>query len=328
MAQFRAGVIGLGIVSERIIGQFESQGDIAVVAVCDVATARVESYVKTHAGVAGFGDYKALLDVPDLDLVYVATPPAFHSDIVCAALNAGKHVLCEKPLANSLAEAEQMLAVARASGKVHALHFPLQYSAAVQEFEALYQSGFLGELRRVEVVMHFPEWPRPWQQNAWVGGRNQGGYTLEVGVHFIQSVQRVFGPIADVVAEMTWPENPEACEVGVLATGTLPAVPSTVPVRVLFNGLSQAGGKERVELNAYGTEGTLELHNWSILKAGKRGETPAVVASRDGQAGGSTLVDNLVHALQGKAATLCDFQIGYDAQRVLEALRAGKAGRP
>lgn len=151
MAQFRAGVIGLGIVSERIIGQFESQGDIAVVAVCDVATARVESYVKTHAGVAGFGDYKALLDVPDLDLVYVATPPAFHSDIVCAALNAGKHVLCEKPLANSLAEAEQMLAVARASGKVHALHFPLQYSAAVQEFEALYQSGFLGELRRVEV---------------------------------------------------------------------------------------------------------------------------------------------------------------------------------
>lgn len=324
MTGFRAGVIGLGIVSDRIIRQFQSQGDIAVTAVCDVAEDRVKAYVDTHSGVAGFTDYAAMLNGAELDLVYVATPPSLHSEIVCAALERGLHVLCEKPLANSMAEAERMLEVARASGRVHALHFPLQYSPEMQTFEQMYKAQFLGDLRRVEVVTQFPEWPRPWQQNAWVGGRKQGGYTLEVGVHFIQSIQRVFGPINDVVAHMTWPDDEQACEIGVLAMGTLTGVHAQYPVQVLFNGLSDAGGQERVELNAYGTEGTLSLHNWGTLLAGKRGETPQVVQSREAgksAAAPLSLVDNLVHAMQGKPAVLCDFQIGYDAQQVLEALR-------
>lgn len=312
-----AGVIGLGIVSSRIIDQFEKHPEIAVRAVCDVDEARVNDYVRSHSQVSGFTDYRQLMEMRNLDLVYVATPPAFHTEIVTAALKAGKHVLCEKPLANSLEEAAQMLDVARQSGTMHALHFPLQYSDAMYEFERLYHSGYLGELRRVEIVMQFPQWPRSWQQNTWVGSRKQGGYTLEVGVHFIQSVQRVFGPITDTTGTMTYPEDETACEIAVLAAGRLAGV-GAGNVQVLFNGFSQAGGKERVELNAYGTEGTISLQGWQNLWAGKLGEELTAVQP---ECRHETLVDNLVRAIHGETAVLCDFQVGYDAQSVLETLR-------
>lgn len=312
-----AGVIGLGIVANRIIAQFKEHSEIQLSAVCDVDENRVHHYVQNNNQVQGFTDYHQLLDVPNLDLVYVATPPAFHADIVTAALKAGKHVLCEKPLANSLEEASEMLDVAKASGKVHALHFPLQYSGEMAEFEHLVRSGYLGELRRVEVVMQFPQWPRPWQQNAWVGGRKQGGYTLEVGVHFIQSIQRIFGPITDVTGTMSYPEDETACETSVLATGRLSNF-AQGNVQVLFDGFSQAGGKERVELNAYGTEGTISLQGWGHLFAGKLGEELSKVEPEHHT---ESLMTNLVQAIHGDEAALCDFQVGYDAQLVLEALR-------
>ncbi|MCL6452672.1 MAG: Gfo/Idh/MocA family oxidoreductase [Alicyclobacillus sp.] len=312
-----AGVVGLGIVSNRIIAQFDRHPDVELVAVCDVDGARVQRFTEERRHVAGFTDYRDLVALEALDLVYVATPPAHHADVVMAALQAGKHVLCEKPLANSLEEAARMLTTAKSSGRVHALHFPLQYSPEMYEFERLYQSGYLGELRRVEVLMQFPEWPRPWQQNAWVGGRTQGGYTLEVGVHFIQAIQRVFGPIRDIAGSMTYPADETACEISVLAEGTLPEV-GDGRVRALFNGFSQAGGKERVELNAYGTAGTLSLQSWSKLFSGRRGEDLALVRVRPLP---ETLTDHVVRAIHGAPAVLCDFQVGYEAQQVLEALR-------
>lgn len=312
-----AGVIGLGIVSNRIIEEFKNHPEISLAAVCDVDEERVQSYVRQHNEVAGFLDYRKLLELNHLQLVYVATPPALHAEIVTVAMQAGKHVLCEKPLANDLDEAAKLVEVAKASGKVNALHFPLQYSSAMHEFERLVHSGYLGALRRVEVVMQFPQWPRPWQQNAWVGGRKQGGFTLEVGVHFIQSIQRVFGKITDIAGTMTYPEDETASEIAVLATGKI-AHESVGNVDVLFNGFSGAGGKERVELNAYGTEGTISLQGWRNLFVGKLGEelTPVEPTHQP-----RSLMHHVVRAIHGTPAVLCDFQVGYEAQRVLEALR-------
>lgn len=314
----RAGVVGLGIVSSRIIEQFTNHPDFEVVAVCDVNDMLLHSYTDAHPHVQGFTDYRQLVQNNEIDLVYVSTPPSFHADIVITALNAGKHVLCEKPLANSLEEAARMLDAAEKSGKVHALHFPLQYSDAVLEFERLYASGYIGDLRRVEVVMQFPQWPRPWQQNAWVGKRAEGGYTLEVGVHFIQSVQRIFGPISNITGTLTYPDDETACEISILATGTLAQV-GAGNVQVLFNGFSQAGGKERVELNAYGSKGVISLQNWGDLFVGSLGG--ALVSVRPPTSSPS-LMDHLANAIHGKEAVLCDFQVGYDAQKVLESFRA------
>jgi predicted dehydrogenase len=181
----------------------------------------------------------------------------------------------------------------------------------------LYHSGYLGDLRRVDVIMQFPQWPRPWQQNAWVGGRKQGGYTLEVGVHFIQSVQRMFGKITDITGTMTYPEDETSCEIAVLASGQLASV-GNGKVQVLFSGFSQAGGKERVELNAYGTEGAISLQSWNNLFVCRLGEEFIAVTPEHHP---DSLMTNVVRAIHGEPAVLADFQVGYDAQYVLEALR-------
>ncbi|WP_224654510.1 hypothetical protein, partial [Escherichia coli] len=69
---------------------------------------------------------------------------------------------------------------------VHAMNFPLNYGQAATKFAELINDNYIGKLRRLQLSMHFPEWPRAWQKTDWVGGRDQGGFVLEVGVHFIQ----------------------------------------------------------------------------------------------------------------------------------------------
>jgi predicted dehydrogenase len=123
-------------------------------------------------GIAWYTDHKELLQHTDVDLVYVAVPPKYHHAIALDVIASGMHILCEKPLANSLGEAYEMLEQAQRAGIVHASNYV--------------SSGYVGQLRRVEIITHFHKWPREWQQNEWVGGREQGGFVLEVIPHFIQ----------------------------------------------------------------------------------------------------------------------------------------------
>lgn len=110
-------------------------------------------------------------------------------------LAAGKHILCEKPLALTLAEAEEMTAAARSSGLVHALNFDLPNAPGVVAFGQMRRAGYPGELRRAEISLRFPEWPRPWQRNPRIGGREQGGPIRECAPHLLQILLREFGPV-------------------------------------------------------------------------------------------------------------------------------------
>jgi predicted dehydrogenase len=249
-----------------------------------------------------------------LDLIYVAVPPKFHHKIVLDVIAAGKHVLCEKPLANSVQEAQEMWESAQHKGVVHALNFPLHYSAEVREMARLLVNERIGRLRRLELITHFPLWPRRWQQNEWVGGREQGGFILEVGVHFIQTIQRLFGGIQSVHSQVEYPANSNDCETGVIATMAL-----TDGTPILFSGLSQIPGEERVEFHAYGTEGKLSLLNWGTLVGASIGESATSIEPTLGKA--PDLIGNLVQAIRGHDADLCDFGVGYKAQMVLEQLR-------
>ncbi len=111
--------------------------------------------------------------------MYVGVPPLYHSEIVVEAINAKKHVLCEKPMAATLEDATKMFnALKKArqasickknwayrldAGIVAAINFPMQYVPAVYKCRDMINSGFIGEVRRVELVFRFPNWPRAWQ---------------------------------------------------------------------------------------------------------------------------------------------------------------------
>lgn len=308
------GIIGLGAIGQRLIQQFQEHPEVEIVAVCDQRESLVRETATSLGGAQAYTGYQSLIADEKVELVYVAVPPKYHHAIVLEVVKAKKHVLCEKPLANSLEEAKEMYEAAQDAGIIHAMNFPLNYSPAATKFSELIDRNYIGELRRLQLTMHFPQWPRGWQQNDWVGKREQGGFVLEVGVHFIQQTLKIFGDIKNIQTRLELPVDPEKCETGIIATAVLE---DGTPV--LIEGLSQVSGAEYIGFTAYGSEGTISLENWGQLRGGKIGEEIKPILSEDTSP--NRLIDELVKAVKGEVAELYDFEVGYKAQRVLEELR-------
>ena len=117
MPAVRFGLIGAGGIAEYTARDILGHPDAAIVAIADPSRARAEALAERCHAVA-LADPAELLDLPDVDAVYIAVPNRLHAPLACAALVAGKHVLLEKPFATSLAEAEETAAVAERSGRL------------------------------------------------------------------------------------------------------------------------------------------------------------------------------------------------------------------
>jgi ABC-type transport system involved in Fe-S cluster assembly fused permease/ATPase subunit len=147
-----SGVVGVGIVGAGAI--FEQHalalsalaGRARLLAVCDVDDATLRAAAGAHGVAFVCRDSTALLDRPDVDLVAVCTPPAFHEEAVVGALRTGKHVVCEKPLAPTLAAADRIIAVAREHpGRLSVVH-QFRYLPAVRRTLWVRDAGELGSL--------------------------------------------------------------------------------------------------------------------------------------------------------------------------------------
>ena len=120
MDKVRIGIIGCGgIANGKHMPSLKKLADVEMVAFCDIIVERAEKAAKEY-GVEGakvYTDYHELIARDDIDVVHVLTPNREHSQITVDALNAGKHVMCEKPMAINSAEAKRMLDAAKATGK-------------------------------------------------------------------------------------------------------------------------------------------------------------------------------------------------------------------
>lgn len=314
--QLKIGIVGTGMMAERMMNSFKEHPRLQINGICDVNEERVNE-LATKFGTVAYTHYQELLDNQDLDIVYVAVPPKWHHEVAKAVLAKEIHILCEKPLANSVEEAAELLALSKEKGVINAMNFPLNYEEGTRAFERLIHEGYVGKLRRVELRMEFPKWPRPRQQNSWISTREQGGFVFEVAGHLVQQILRTFGPISEVKADLELPEDPTLSETGIMATMHL-----TSGAPVYFNGIAGTAGthSQDIELTAYGSEGTVKLSNYAQLSAGEIGEELTLIPLED-NVRSEELIDAFVAAVDGKDAELYDFQVGYDVQVVLEKLR-------
>lgn len=147
-------------------------------------------------------DWEALVASPDIDLVSILTPNFLHAPMAIAAAAAGKHVFCEKPLAVSAKEAEQMCQAAAAAGVVHAVNFNYRKVPAVQFIGRLIRSGRLGTVRHFRAA-YLQDWgndarlPRSWKFQASGSG---AGALIGVGSHIIDLARSLVGELERVVA--------------------------------------------------------------------------------------------------------------------------------
>jgi predicted dehydrogenase len=153
-------------------------------------------------------DWRELLDRPDIDLIDVCTPGDSHAEIAIAALRAGKHVLCEKPLANSVTEAAAMVAAAeaaRAYGQRSMCGYNYRRVPAVTLLRDLIAAGRLGDIRHVRAVylqdwITDPEFPLVWRLQREVAGSGALG---DIGAHIIDLTQFVTGQNVVGVSALT-----------------------------------------------------------------------------------------------------------------------------
>ena len=184
----KIGIIGAGGAAQGIhIPGFRLIPGVEIATICDVD------------GKHDVADYREVLSRKDIEAVVVATPNHTHSQIVREAFEAGKHVLCEKPLALNAAEAQTMLDAATASGKVHMAAYTYRFTPAVQYLKKLLDDGALGKIRTVRAayLMALSGHLLGWRSEKKFAG---SGVLADIGSHLIHIVQFLLGDIKALTA--------------------------------------------------------------------------------------------------------------------------------
>jgi len=151
----RWGLLGTARINRRMIPAIRAVAGNELVAVASRDPERAASYARRWDIPRCFAPYEAMLDSPDIDIVYVALPNSLHADWTIAALEAGKHVLCEKPIATCANDVDRIARVAHATGRVVAEGFMYRHHAQTTEALALLARGAVGRPRLVRGAFTF-----------------------------------------------------------------------------------------------------------------------------------------------------------------------------
>ena len=145
MSKIKVGVVGTGFIGPAHIEALRRLPNVEVAALCEVTQELAESKAAS-LGIPRAYTFEELLKQDDIKCIHICTPNFLHYSQSKAALEAGKHVVCEKPLAKDLHEAEELVQIAEKTGLVNAVHFNLRYYPLVRQMKAMRESGELGEV--------------------------------------------------------------------------------------------------------------------------------------------------------------------------------------
>lgn len=201
----RVGIVGLGRVYDLTVRGLRSNPDVTVVALCDRDDRRLSERGAEWPDAEQFVDLDALLSV-DVDVVEVLIPTPLHCEVVCAALRTGHHVNMQKPFANTLAEADDMLAARDESGRYLRVMENFVHYAPLRELKRVVESGEIGDpagFHMKMVATGLGGWDVPWSSYEWQFAQalhGRGILVFDDGWHKFSVAQWLFGPVAEVMA--------------------------------------------------------------------------------------------------------------------------------
>lgn len=196
MKKVRWGLIGAGdIARKRIAPALRDLADCRFVAVCRSNAALAADFAREFGADRWHADWRDLVADPDIDAVYIATPVYLHAEQTIAAAEAGKHVLCEKPMGLDAAECDRILDACRANGVKIGIAYYRRFYPVVERVRELIATGAIGRvsLVRMDAFEFFdpePENPRRWLLDP---ARSGGGPLMDFGCHRIEVLLNLFG---------------------------------------------------------------------------------------------------------------------------------------
>ena len=187
----KVGVIGTGGISGVHLGGYSRNPNVEIYALCDINEKNLARRAEEYKVSRTFTDYREMLALPELDAVSVCTWNSAHAECAIAALRAGKHVLCEKPMALNTAQAEEMEKAAKESGKLLMIGFVRRFGNDCAVLKDFIDGGSFGDIYYAKAQYL----RRKGCPGGWFGdkSRSGGGPLIDLGVHVIDLCRYLMG---------------------------------------------------------------------------------------------------------------------------------------
>lgn len=198
----RVGIVGAGIIANAHLKALQKIRDAQVVAIAEPEENKRMKLVQKFKIKKAFKDYRELLNLQDIDVIYICTPNHLHHPIAVDALIAGKHVICEKPLARTLKEAEEMIQTSKKTGKKLFIALNHRFNPVNQKVKELLQEGIIGAPFLTVSTFIGDEYERMKDSSNWKGTyeKSGGGVLIDNGTHIIDILRYFFGEVEAVTA--------------------------------------------------------------------------------------------------------------------------------
>jgi predicted dehydrogenase len=267
----RWGLIGAGdIVRKRVGAALRDAPGSTLAAVSRGRADLAEAAAKAVGAERWHARWEDLVCDAGIDAVYIATPVRLHASQAIAAAEAGKHVLCEKPMAMDVAECDRMIAACRANEVMLGVAYYRHFYPVVARLRALLDAGEIGDpvLAQIDAFERFN--PQPHEERHWFVQRSEsgGGPMFDFGCHRLELLLSLFGPVrqtAGLTANVVFDRDVEDTAVAALKFESGPCATVTV---------THAAIETRDTLRVFGTTGSIHI---AVLNAGD------MVITREGQ---------------------------------------------
>jgi D-xylose 1-dehydrogenase (NADP+, D-xylono-1,5-lactone-forming) len=305
------GIMSTADINRKVIPGAHASPKVDLVAVASRDQARADAYAKTWEIERAYGSYEALLEDPDIEAVYISLPNNMHIDWSIKALEAGKHVLCEKPLSRHADQVEAAFDTADRVGRLLSEAFMYRHNPQTKHAKELVDSGAIGELRLVRSAFSYSLYD---EENIRLRTDVDGGALMDVGCYTV-SGSRLFGGEPERVFGEAWfgPSNTDWVFGGTLR----------FPGDVIATFDCGTAMPNRDELEAIGSEGSIFLDdpwhcNAAVIELRKDGNVERIeLESVDSY---RLELENVSDAIRGEGELLLGREDAVGQALALEAL--------
>lgn len=285
----RVGVIGASYAAGAHLPVYARLPEIEVTAIATAHRETAEAAARRFAIPAAYDDYRELCRSADVDLVDVVTRPSLHEPMVTEALRAGRHVLCEAPLAPDAAAGARLAEAAEAAGTLAVVDMQSRFAPGLWHLRRLVREGWLGRPVNIQATAFYPTFTRPEKaaSSVWCADAAYGASSLRVhGLHTADLVSWIFGPLTDVtglaatqVPAWDAPSGPIAAT-SADSSALVARTAGGALCSIHTSWVAWHGGGWRLE--AYGTEGRLlaeaagHTGHYPVTLSGARKDDPSM----------------------------------------------------
>jgi predicted dehydrogenase len=307
----RLGIVSTAHINRLVIPPAHASAKVELVGVASRDRKRAEEYARTWEIPRAYGSYDALLEDPEIDAVYISLPNTMHCDWSIRAVEAGKHVLCEKPMSRHPEDVERAFDAAEHAGRHLTEAFMYRHNPQTRRVAELVASGFIGELRVIRSVFSYSLYDA---DNIRLRTDVEGGSLMDVGCYCVSGSRLIGGEPESVHGE---------AYVGPSGTDWVFAGTMRFAGDVLATFDCGTCLPNRDELEAIGTEGSLFLDDpWHCRTAviEVRRDDGVQRIELDPEDSYQLELENLADAIAGEAPLLLGREDAVAQARVIEAL--------